>query len=350
MSNMRINRVVFDKNIFINYTKIVDVRSENEFLEDCIPSSINLPVLNNKERIIIGTQYKENSFDARKQGAAIISHNISKIILKDIFKKEDKILIYCWRGGLRSLSLYLVLKQIGFNVELLEGGYKSYRKYIVNFFDNEIYKFQFNQIKGVTGVGKTLFLNILKDYASVLDLEGIAKHKGSILGDIPKQKQPSQKLFETELFAKLMLLGTKDIIWVESESIKIGKLNIPSNLWRKMGEGLSVKLNSSLKERVSFILKDYKYFTKEPSLMKNAMRVLKKIIQREDYSVIEKNLLKGDYSKFVESLIVHHYDKAYKKTRSEVNDSHDNIIDIDQINKKTFLEVIKTSNFFNQND
>ena len=159
---------------------------------------------------------------------------------------EDKILIYCWRGGLRSLSLYLVLKQIGFNVELLEGGYKSYRKYIVNFFDNEIYKFQFNQIKGVTGVGKTLFLNILKDYASVLDLEGIAKHKGSILGDIPKQKQPSQKLFETELFAKLMLLGTKKIIWVESESIKIGKLNIPSNLWRKMGEGLSVKLNSSL--------------------------------------------------------------------------------------------------------
>ena len=94
----------------------------------------------------------------------------------------------------------------------------------------------FNLIIFSSITGKTLFLNILKDFASVLDLEGIAKHKGSILGDIPKQKQPSQKLFETELFTKLMLLGTKDIIWVESESIKIGKLNIPSNLWRKMGK------------------------------------------------------------------------------------------------------------------
>ena len=343
---MRINRVTFNKNIFLNYTKIVDVRSENEFADDHIPSSINLPVLNNKERIIIGTQYKENSFEARKQGAALINNNISKIIKKNLFEKKDKVLIYCWRGGLRSLSLYLVLKQIGFDVEILEDGYKSYRRHVVQFFEDEIEQFNFNQIKGVTGVGKTLFLKNLEKSAQVLDLEGIANHKGSILGDIPKFKQPNQKMFETKLFEKLESLNRKKKIWVEAESIKIGKLNIPSKLWKKMDEGISVKLKSTVDERVKFILKDYKYFTKEPELMSNAMLVLKKIIKKDDYRVIEENLKNGDYMSFVKSLINHHYDKAYKKTRSEMDDQNDNVIEIDKINNKNFLDIIKNNKIF----
>ena len=343
---MRINRVKFNKNIFLNYTKIVDVRSENEFADDHIPSSINLPVLNNKERTIIGTQYKENSFEARKQGAALINNNISKIIKKDLFEKKDKVLIYCWRGGLRSLSLYLVLKQIGFDVEILEDGYKSYRRHVVQFFEDEIEQFNFNQIKGVTGVGKTLFLKILEKSTQVLDLEGIANHKGSILGDIPKFKQPNQKMFETKLFEKLESLNRKKKIWVEAESIKIGKLNIPSRLWKKMDEGISVKLKATVNERVKFILKDYKYFTKEPELMSNAMLVLKKIIRKDDYRVIEENLKNGDYMSFVKSLINHHYDKAYKKTRSEMDDQNDNVIEIDKINNKNFLNIIKNNKIF----
>jgi len=343
---MRINRVTFNKNIFLKYTKIVDVRSENEFAEDHIPSSINLPVLNNKERTIIGTQYKENSFEARKQGAALINNNISKIIKKDLFEKKDKVLIYCWRGGLRSLSLYLVLKQIGFDVEILEDGYKSYRRHVVQFFEDEIEQFNFNQIKGVTGVGKTLFLKILEKSTQVLDLEGLANHKGSILGDIPKFKQPNQKMFETKLFEKLESLNRKKKIWVEAESIKIGKLNIPSRLWKKMDEGISVKLKATVNERVKFILKDYKYFTKEPELMSNAMLVLKKIIRKDDYRVIEENLKNGDYMSFVKSLINHHYDKAYKKTRSEMDDQNDNVIEIDKINNKNFLNIIKNNKIF----
>lgn len=322
------------------------MRSENEFADDHIPSSINLPVLNNKERIIIGTQYKENSFEARKKGAALISNNISKIIKKDLFNKKDKILIYCWRGGLRSLSLYLVLKQIGFDVEILEDGYKSYRRHVVQFFEDEIEQFNFNQIKGVTGVGKTLFLKNLEKSTQVLDLEGIANHKGSILGDIPKFKQPNQKMFETKLFEKLESLNRKKKIWVEAESIKIGKLNIPSKLWKKMDEGISVKLKSTVDERVKFILKDYKYFTKEPELMSNAMLVLKKIIKKDDYRVIEENLKNGDYMSFVKSLINHHYDKAYKKTRSEIDDQNDNVIEIDKINNKSFLDIIKNNKIF----
>ena len=247
---------------------------------------------------------------------------------------------------MRSLSLYLVLKQIGFDVEILEDGYKSYRRHVVQFFEDEIEQFNFNQIKGVTGVGKTLFLKNLEKSAQVLDLEGIANHKGSILGDIPKFKQPNQKMFETKLFEKLESLNRKKKIWVEAESIKIGKLNIPSKLWKKMDEGISVKLKSTVDERVKFILKDYKYFTKEPELMSNAMLVLKKIIKKDDYRVIEENLKNGDYMSFVKSLINHHYDKAYKKTRSEMDDQNDNVIEIDKINNKNFLDIIKNNKIF----
>lgn len=343
---MRINRVEFNLNTLVDFTKIIDVRSESEFFEDRIPSAYNLPVLNNEERIIIGTKYKENSFEARKNGALIISKNISKIIKKNIFKREDKILIYCWRGGLRSLSLYLVLKQIGFNVVLLEGGYKSYRKYIVKFFQEDIHHYKFNQVKGVTGVGKTLFLKTLKKKFPILDLEGLAKHKGSILGDLPGVKQPSQKFFETIIHDELKKIDISQSIWVESESIKIGKLSIPDKLWKKMALGTNIKLEAPLKERVNFILKDYKYFIEKPNLMTNSMIVLKKIIKKEDYLIIEKNLSKGDFSRFVENLITNHYDKAYKKTRSEVNKENDIIINLNKINGIEFLKIIKNNKIF----
>ena len=343
---MRINKISFSTDIFKYYNRILDVRSQNEYLEDKIPNSINVPVLNNKERVIIGLKYKENSFEARKHGASIINKNISKIINKNLITKKDKVLIYCWRGGLRSLSLYLVLKQIGYDVDILEGGYKSYRKFIVNFFDQKINKYIFNQIKGVTGVGKTLFLKTLNDRYQVLDLEGIAKHKGSILGDLPGKIQPSQKYFETLIFNKINNFNIKKVIWVESESIKIGKLSIPSRLWLRMDKGIKIKLESSIEERIKFILKDYKYFIKEPLLMEKAMKVLKKIIIKKDYKNIEKNLKNKDYRSFVENLITKHYDKAYKKTRSEIKNKNDKVIKIKQINKKEFLKIINESSYF----
>ena len=126
-------------------------------------------MLTNLQRHNIGIKYKENSFEAKKIGAQLISTNISKIISKLKFKKNDQILIYCWRGGLRSLSLYLVLKQIGYDVYLLDGGYKSYRKFVVNFLEKEAPKYKYNQIMGITGVGKTFFLKELSKLNQVID-------------------------------------------------------------------------------------------------------------------------------------------------------------------------------------
>ncbi len=192
---MRINKVNFKDKTINDYNVIIDVRTPLEFKEDHIPNSLNFPVLNNNQRHEIGLKYKENSFLAKKIGAQLISNNISKIISKINFEKKDKVLIYCWRGGLRSLSLYLVLKQIGYDVTLLNGGYKSYRKYVVNFLEKIAPKYDFNQIMGITGVGKTLFLKELSKKYQVIDFEGLAKHKGSILGNIPKKKTTISKVF-----------------------------------------------------------------------------------------------------------------------------------------------------------
>jgi tRNA 2-selenouridine synthase len=347
MSNMRINRVPFKNNIISHYSIIIDVRSPAEFKEDHVPNSINLPVLSNKERHQIGIKYTENSFMAKKEGAVIISKNISKIIKKINFSKQDKVLIYCWRGGLRSLSLYLVLKQIGYDVYLLDGGYKSFRKAVVNFLEKDALKYKFNQIIGITGVGKTLFLKELhKKNFQVIDFEGLAKHKGSILGSLPGVEQPSQKLFETMIYQKLFDFDLKKNVWVEAESIKVGKLSIPSLIWKKMPTGKNIKLNSSIDERVEYILKDYKYFTNNPELMTIALQVLRRIIPKEEYQKIELSLKMKEYRDFVKNLIIYHYDKAYKKTRAESSTSVYAEINLKKINSANIKKAIGSYNYF----
>ena len=307
MKNMRINKVSYRDQIIHDYSVIIDVRTPSEFRDDHIPNSINYPVLSNKQRQEIGIGYKENSFLAKKNGAELISFNISKIIKKIKFDKKDKVLIYCWRGGLRSLSLYLVLKQIGYDVYLLDGGYKSFRKRVVEYLDKEAPKFKFNQIMGITGVGKTLFLKELSKTKQVIDFEGLANHKGSILGDIPNKAQPSQKFYETCIYQKL---------------------------------------NATIDEITKYILKDYNYFTKNPELMKKALEVLKRIIPKDDFKNIEESLKNQNYYDLVSNLIIYHYDKAYKKTRAESSTNIISTIDLEKITKKEIQKVINLSKYF----
>jgi len=346
MKNMRINKVTFTDKTIDQYSVIIDVRTPLEFKEDHIPGSLNYPVLTNKQRHEIGIKYKENSFLAKKIGAQLISNNIAKILGKIKFDKKSNILIYCWRGGLRSLSLYLVLKQIGYDSHLLDGGYKSYRKSVVKYLEETAPKFKFNQIMGITGVGKTLFLKELAKKYQIIDFEGLAQHKGSILGNIPHKIQPSQKYFETLIWGKLKSFNHKKRIWVEAESIKVGKLNIPSLIWKSMPLGRNIKINASLDERIKYILKDYKYFTSDPKLMSEALRVLKQIIPKEDFMNIEKSLKKKNYYEFVRALIIYHYDKAYKKTRAESSSSIFDQIYLEKINLSHIRKAINLNKNF----
>jgi tRNA 2-selenouridine synthase len=207
-------------------------------------------------------------------------------------------------------------------------------------------KFRYNQLMGITGVGKTLFLKELSKNYQTIDFEGLANHKGSILGNIPNKIQPSQKYFETLIYDKLKRFNAKKRVWVEAESIKVGKLNIPSLVWKSMPLGRNIKISSSLDERVKYILKDYKYFTSDPKLMSEALRVLKQIIPKEDFLNIEKSLKKKNYYEFVKALIIYHYDKAYKKTRAESTSIVFDEIHLEKINLNYIRKAISMNKSF----
>ena len=307
-----------------DFDDVIDVRTPAEYSEDRVPDAVNVPVLDNDQRVMVGTLYKSNRLEARRQGAALISRNIAGH-LENFFREKPlnyKPLIYCWRGGQRSRSLAIILKEIGFHPTLLEGGYKEYRKLVRSkLFDESpgsiMNKFKIIKISGPTGCGKSLLLETLeKRGEQILHLEQLANHKGSVLGQYPGAPQPSQKMFETLLYQHLETKYTPEkVIWVENESSKIGKVIIPLGLWRKMLQSPRIQLNVDLEDRIQFILKDYDYFCQENS--KNYLLNILKDLER--YAGKKKSLLwsnfveNNQYKELVTDLIVNYYDLNYKK-------------------------------------
>ena len=339
--NFYIKKIDFEENTLNYFDKIIDVRSENEFKEDSIPTSINYPVLNNNERDIVGKLYSNNIFESRKLGAQIISKNISKFLKLSNFKRTDKILLYCWRGGMRSLSMYLVMKSIGYNVQILNKGYKSFRAYIRDFFENHVTKFRFNILGGLTGSGKTFFLNLLSEKYNVLNLEKISKHKGSALGDIPNAKQPSQKKFETHIWYEIQKLNINKKIWVESESNKIGKLSIPNKIFSNMLNGKILNLDINIKDRAKYITKDYKYFVENPEPVLKKIKILKKFLTNKNFLILEKDLKTKNYLSFTENLLKFHYDKVYKKRKFFTDKMITFNLKLSGINKKNLSNIVQ---------
>ena len=234
-----------------SFDEIIDVRTPAEYAEDHIPGAINCPVLSNEERVIVGTMYKQASpFDAKKVGAALIAKKIASYIETE-FKDKSKNwnpLIYCWRGGKRSGSMTHILRQIGWNAQILDGGYKSYRKEVVTKLNTLPQQFNYMVITGQTGSAKSRVLEKLNQLgAQVLDLEQLAIHKGSVLGNIPNIPQPSQKMFETKLTQALEKFDANKIVFVEAESRKIGSLHVPAVLLETMRKSLASRFKQALK-------------------------------------------------------------------------------------------------------
>ncbi len=219
-----------EESTFRAFDAIIDVRSPAEFAEDHVPDAVSCPVLDNEERARIGTLYKQASpFDAKKQGAAIVARNIA-FHLDNSFREEPKTwrpLVYCWRGGKRSGAMAHVLREVGWEAKTLEGGYKAYRRYVVDSLAALPARCSFRVIHGVTGSGKSRLLRALADAgAQVLDLEDLAAHRGSVLGNLPERPQPTQKMFESLLLKTLLELDFSREIYVEGESRKIGQLQV----------------------------------------------------------------------------------------------------------------------------
>ena len=299
----------------IKISQIIDARSPGEFALDRLPGAVNWPVLDDEERSLIGTMYKQiNSFEAQKKGAGLVAANIAHHIEEKVLElpRDWQPLIYCWRGGKRSGSLSTVLGAIGFKVLLLEGGYKAFRTAIIEDIPVCVAGLNFQVVCGPTGSGKTLLLHKLKqEGAQVLDLEEIASHRSSVLGKIPGTQQPSQKAFETRLWFELSRLDSSRPVFIESESRKIGNLSVPESLIKKMRASPCIDLKLPTPERVKLLLAEYHFFVEDGQLFMQKLEALMPLLGKEVITRWHDWIQIGETPRVVEELLTLHYDPAY---------------------------------------
>ncbi|MFZ5485143.1 MAG: tRNA 2-selenouridine(34) synthase MnmH [Pseudomonadota bacterium] len=300
------------------FDEVIDARSPAEFAEDRVPGAINLPVLDNDERARVGTLYKQVSpFDAKRLGAALVSRNIAGHLERHFADKPKKYrpLVYCWRGGSRSGSLTHVLRSIGWQAAQLEGGYKTYRATVLSDLDQWPERLSFIVLCGPTGVGKSRFLRALRDIgAQVLDLEALAAHMGSVLGAYPDRPQPSQKYFESLVWAALRRFDPARPVYVESESKRIGNLHTPETLLRRMRASPCLNLEADIPVRVALLKEEYAHFLADPAALRSQLDRLTALRGRDTIARWHALAEAGDWDTLVAELLVRHYDPAYRRS------------------------------------
>ena len=301
----------------LGFDDIIDVRAPSEFAEDHVPGAINLPVLSDAERAQVGTIYvQQDSFLARKIGAAMVSRNAAAHLEGPLADREGgwRPLVYCWRGGQRSGSFASILSQIGWRVELVDGGYKSYRKLVVAALYETPISLQIILLDGGTGSGKTALLQALRGQgAQVLDLEGMAEHRGSLLGGF-SGGQPSQKMFESRLAGALSALDPTQPVYVEAESNKIGNLLIPPSLWAAMQTAPALKISAPLQVRAAFTVSHYADLTQDLTELRNRLAPLHVFHGAAQMAEWDKMIEARAFEELAASLIERHYDPRYTKS------------------------------------
>lgn len=302
------------------FDEIIDVRSPSEFAEDHIPGAINLPVLSDAERARVGTLYKQvSSFEAKKIGAALVARNIAQH-LDTWFANKPKSyrpLVYCWRGGSRSGSLTHILQKIGFAAMQLDGGYKAYRRHVVAELARLPAQLTYRVVSGPTGSGKSrLLLALAAEGAQVLDLEVLAAHRGSLLGALPGQAQPSQKIFESAIWSVLNGFDPARPVFVEAESKKIGALRVPDALITAMHASPCLQLDVPLAARVQLLTEDYAHFLHDPETINRQLGFLTTLRGSETIAAWQALATRQAWSELVTILLEQHYDPAYLKSLS----------------------------------
>jgi len=297
---------------------IIDVRSPAEFALDHIPGAVNFPVLDNEERAKIGTLYKQVSpFAAKKLGAALVSRNIANHLESNFLElpREWRPLIYCWRGGERSGAFTHILNRIGWKAMQLEGGYQGFRRTVIDGLEEAAQQFSFQVVCGMTGSGKTRILQEAQKLgAQVLDLEALAIHRGSVLGNEPNIEQPSQKGFETVLWNALRSLDPSKPVLVESESKKVGGVHIPDALMEKIRNGACIELRSSTQTRVSWLMREYHHFLSDADNFKSKLALLTAHYGKVQIAKWNDAIDAGRFPELVEELLVKHYDPSYQSS------------------------------------
>jgi tRNA 2-selenouridine synthase len=314
------NNLITAKDIpFKNFDKLIDVRSPAEFADDHIPGAINCPVLSNDERAEIGTLYKQVSpFAARKRGAILTARNIASAIETHFLDqpKDWRPLVYCWRGGQRSGAFQIVLEQIGFRAARVDGGYKAWRTYVLQQLDLLPTRVQFYVLDGPTGAGKTLLLRALRDHgAQVLDLEGLAGHKGSVLGAPIGHTQTPRKSFDAQLFETLSRFDPAVPVWVEGESKRIGDIHLPNALMTAILNGKRFLIDPPRAARVNYLLRDYASLIHNPDDVRARLSGLRHVVSRAQIEDWHGMIARGEWASLVDTLLEHHYDPLYARTQ-----------------------------------
>jgi tRNA 2-selenouridine synthase len=307
-----------------DFDLIIDVRSPSEYAEDHIPGAINLPVLNDEERARVGTIYKQQSpFLARKIGAALVFRNAAQHIETALsgYDGRWRPLVYCWRGGQRSGSFAWMLREIGWRADTIEGGYRSYRRKVVATLYDEPLRFRLIQLGGYTGTAKTELLPRLERLGlQVLDLEGLARHRGSLLGGLDTP-QPSQKSFESALADALDRLDWERPVLVEAESNKIGTLNVPPSMWTAMQSAPWITVNAPLDARACYLAHAYADVLADGAALKTKLAPLRRYRGHTIVDTWNSLIDAGDQVALCRSLAADHYDPAYDKfVRSQDRD------------------------------
>ena len=304
----------------LGFDDIIDVRSPAEFAEDHIPGAINLPVLSNAERAQVGTIYKQVSpFDARKLGAALVAQNAAQHLQGVLADRPGgwRPLVYCWRGGQRSGSFATILGQIGWRVELVQGGYKSWRSLVVERVYDTPFPCPVVVLDGNTGSAKTEVLNALPARGvQVLDLEGLAHHRGSLFGAMGPQ--PSQKAFEGRLAVAIAALDPTRPVVVEAESSKVGECRVPPRLWRAMVDAPRIAISAPLGARAAYLTRAYRDMVEDAERLDRVLNQLRAAHSAEVIAEWRALAGTGNFTALAAGLMDRHYDPRYAKHRDRM--------------------------------
>lgn len=298
----------------------IDARSPAEYADDHLPGAISCPVLDDDQRAHVGTLYRQVSpFEAKKQGAILVARNIAAHVERLFLAKprDWRPLVYCWRGGQRSGAFTHVLREIGWDARRLEGGYKAWRRQVLDELENLPQRFSFRVVAGATGSGKSRVLEALAGQgAQVLHLEALAEHKGSVLGRLPRAAQPSQRMFESRLRAALSAFDPERPVFVEAESRRIGTVQLPNALLTMIRESPVLEIEAADAARIDFLLRDYDYFLADPATLIASLDQLREVQGHETVARWQDMVRTGDFRALVGELLAGHYDPLYRRSQS----------------------------------
>jgi tRNA 2-selenouridine synthase len=298
------------------FDMIIDVRSPGEFAEDRIPGAVNLPVLDNEERAIVGTTYvQESRFLARRIGAALVAKNIGRHLETALAEAGPNFrpLVYCWRGGQRSNSMALVMAQVGWRTMVLQGGYKTYRRAVQKrLYETEL-GLKLVLLEGGTGCAKTAILKRVGELgAQVIDLEDLAQHRGSLFGGLA-MPQPSQKWFESRLLDRLARLDPARPVLVEAESSKIGNRTLPPAVWQAMQQAPRIEVTAPLDVRAAYLAEAYPEVIADRPLLESVLTRLQVYPGRKQLASWRELADAGEFLELVHQVIERHYDPSYAR-------------------------------------